>query len=87
MLRKIHRAENDVVVAMPLVYVGGDDILILAAEDFIGKPTPNLMGLLRRDLARLKGLYQVVGKVVALVHRPLPRFVKLYICRFNPAAE
>jgi len=54
--RKIHSTENDMVMAMLLVDVGSNDILILAAEDFIGKLPPDLVGLRIADLARLTGL-------------------------------
>ena len=57
MLRKIHGTENNMVMAMLLVDVGSNDILILAAEDFIGKLPPDLVGLRIADLTRLKGLY------------------------------
>ena len=68
MFRKIHSTENDMVMAMLLVDVGSNDILILAAEDFIGKLPPDLVGLRIADLARLKGLYQMVGEIVAFLH-------------------
>ena len=57
MLRKIHSTENDVVMAMLLVDVSSNDILILAAENFIGKLPSDLVGLHIADLARLKSLY------------------------------
>ena len=41
---------------MIFVYVGGKDKLILAAQDFFCELHADLMGLLRRDLPRLKGL-------------------------------
>ena len=49
-----------------LVYVGGNHIGIFTLQHFIGKLPPDLMGLLRRGFPRFKGLYQVVGQIVAL---------------------
>ena len=85
--RKIHSTENDMVMAMLLVDVGSNDILILAAEDFIGKLPPDLVGLRIADLARLKGLYQMVSEIVAFLHGKQPCFLKLKVCGFHGAAE
>ena len=49
MLRKIHGTENNMVMAMLLVDVSSNDILILAAEDFIGKLPPDLVEMCIRD--------------------------------------
>ncbi len=49
------------------VYVGGQDELIPAAQDFPRQLHADLMGLLRRDLPRLKGLDQVSAQVRSLV--------------------
>ena len=87
MLRKIHGTENDVIMAMLLVDVGGDDILILATENFIGKLPPNLVGLRIADLTRLKGLYQMVSEIVAFLHGKQTCFFKLKVCGFHGAAE
>lgn len=75
------------VMAMLLVDVGSNDILILAAEDFIGKLPPDLVGLRIADLARLKGLYQLVSEIVAFLHGKQPCFFKLKVCGFHGAAE
>ena len=72
---------------MFLVNVGSNDILILAAEDFIGKLPPDLVGLRIADLTRLKGLYQVVGEIVAFLHGKQPCLFKLKVCGFHGAAE
>ena len=45
------------------VYVGGQDKLIPAAQDLPCQLHADLMGLLRRDLPRLKGLDQVTAQV------------------------
>ena len=52
---------------MFFVYMGGKHKLILAAQDFFCKLHADLMGLLRRDLPRLKGLDQVAAQVRSLV--------------------
>ena len=55
-IREADRIENQVVMDVILVYVGGKYKFILAAQDFFCKLHTNFMGLLRRDLSRLKGL-------------------------------
>ena len=85
MLCKIHSTENDVIMAMLLVDVGSDDILILAAENFIDKLPPDLVGLCIADLTRLKGLYQMVSEIVAFLHGKQPWFFKLKVCGFSTA--
>ena len=65
----IHGAENDVVMQVALVNVGGNHIGVFALQHFIGKLPPDLMGLLRCGFPRFKGLYQVVGQIVALLVR------------------
>ena len=87
MFRKIHSTENDMVMAMLLVDVSSNDILILAAEDFIGKLPSDLVGLRIADLTRLKGLYQMVSEIVAFLHSKQPCFFKLKVCGFHGAAE
>ena len=47
--------------------VGGQDKLIPAAQDLPCQLHADLMGLLRRDLPRLKGLDQVAAQVRSLV--------------------
>ena len=86
MLGKIHGAENNVVMHMTFIYVGGYDILVLAPKYFIGKLLADGMGFFIVHFSRLKGLYQMVGKVVALVHCPLPGFLKFNVRCFNSAA-
>lgn len=55
------------VMNMILVYMGGKHKFILATQDFFCKLHADLMGLLRRDLPRLKGLDQVAAQVRSLV--------------------
>ena len=54
-------------VNMIPVYVGGQNELILAAQDLPCQLHADLMGLLRRDLPRLKGLDQAAAQVRSLV--------------------
>ena len=68
MIRKADRIENQVIMNMIFVYVGAKDKLILAAQDFFCKLHADLMGLLRRDLPRLKSLDQVAAQVCSLVN-------------------
>ena len=64
---KADRIENQVVMNMIFVYVGGKDKLILAAQDFFCKFHAYFMGLFRRNLPRLKGLDQMATQVRFLV--------------------
>ena len=66
-IRKADRIENQVVMNMIFVYVGGKHELIPAAQDFFCKLHADLMGLFRCDLPRLKGLDQVTAQVRSLV--------------------
>ena len=66
-IRKADRIENQVVMDVIPVYVGGKDKLILAAQYFLCKLHTDLMGFLRRDLTGLKGLDQVAAQVRPLV--------------------
>ena len=66
-IRKADGIENQVVMNMIPVYVSGQDELIPAAQDLPCQLHADLMGLLRRDLPRLKGLDQVTAQVRSLV--------------------
>ena len=54
---------------MAFVYVGSKHIGIFALQHFVGKLPPDLMGLFRCGFARLKGLYQGGGQIVAFLER------------------
>ena len=82
LVRHIHGAENDVVMQMALVNVGGNYIGVLALQHFIGKLPPDLVGLLRRGFPRFKGLYQVMCQIVSLLVRLIQQHLKFYIRRF-----
>ncbi len=66
-IRKADGVENQVVMDVIPVYVGGQNKLIPAAQDFFCKLHAYFMGLFRRDLPRLKGLDQVATQVRSLV--------------------
>lgn len=44
LVHHIHGAKNDVIMQMPLIYVGGDYIGIFPAQHFIGKPAARSRG-------------------------------------------
>ena len=67
MIRKADCIENQVIMNMIFVYVGGKYKFVLAAQDFFCKLHADLMGLFRRDLSRLKGLDQVTAQIRSLV--------------------
>ena len=66
-IRKADGVEDQVVMDVIPVYVSGQDKLIPAAQDLPRQLHADLMGLLRRDLPRLKGLDQVTAQVRSLV--------------------
>ena len=66
-IRKADGIEDQVVMDVIPVYVGGQDKLIPAVQDLPCQLHADLMGLLRRDLPRLKGLDQVAAQVRPLV--------------------
>ena len=66
-IRKADGVEDQVIMDVIPVYVGGQDKLIPAAQNFFCQLHADLMGLLRRDLPRLKGLDQVTAQVRSLV--------------------
>ena len=60
--------------------------MTLATKYFIGKLLANSMGFFVVHFSLLKSLYQMVGKVIALAHCPLARFLKFNVCYFDSAA-
>ena len=58
---EIDRAENNVVMDMPLVNVSSQNIFVLTFGYCVGKLPPDLMGFLIVHFPRRKGLYQVKG--------------------------
>ena len=85
-IRKADRIKNQVVMNMIFVYMGGKHKFILAAQYFFCKLHPDLMGLLRRDLPRLKGLNQVAARVRSLVDGVSAGLGKFDIRGFGGAA-
>ena len=61
MVYKVDRAKNHMVMDMPLVYVGSQNIFVLPLCYRVGKLTTYLMRLFIADFPRLKGLHEVVG--------------------------
>ena len=61
------RIENQMVVNMPFINMGGKYKLVLATQYFFCQLHSNLMGILGGDLSRLKGLDQVAAQVRTLV--------------------
>ena len=64
---KADRIENQVVMNVVFVYVGGEDKFIFAAQDLPRQLHADPVGFLRRDLPRLKRLDEVPAQVRALV--------------------
>ena len=85
-IRKADRIENQVVMNMIFVYMGGKYKLILSAQDFFCKLYADLMGLFRRSLPRLKGLDQVATQVRSLVNSMAAGLGKFDIRSFGGAA-
>ena len=64
---KADRIENQVVMNVVFVYVGGEDKFIFAAQDLPRQLHADPVGFLRRDLPRFKRLDEVPAQVRALV--------------------
>ena len=58
---EIDRTKNHMVMDMPLVYVGSQNIFVLPLCYRVGKLPPDFMRLFIADFPRLKGLHEVVG--------------------------
>ena len=65
--REIHRTKYDVVMDMPLVYVGSQYILIFTAKNLVRKLLSYAVGFLIADLSGRKRLYQMMSAVIPLV--------------------
>ena len=72
---------------MALVNVGRQHIGVLALQNLVGQPPPDLVGLLRRGLAGSKGLYQVVAQVVPFLDGLGKQHFKFYVRRFIGTAK
>ena len=81
------RIENQMVVNMSLINMGGKYKLVLATQYFFCQLHSDLMGFLGGDLPRLKGLDQVAAQMRALVNGMAARPFKFNIGGFGGAAE
>ena len=68
---------------MPFIYVGGKDKLILPPQHLLGQLHPDLMGLFRCGLPRLKSLYQVAAQVRSLINGMAAGPGKFYVSTFR----
>ena len=87
MIRKADGIEYQVVMDVIPVHVGGQDELIPAVQDLPCQLHADLMGLLRRDLPRLKGLDQVAAQVRSLVDGVAAGPCKFNVGGFRGAAK
>ena len=81
------RIENQVVMDVIPVYVGGEDEFILAAQDLPRQLHADPMGLLRRNLPRFKCLDEMAAQVRALVDGMAAGPCKFDVCGLRSAAE
>ena len=81
------RVTDQMVMHMAFVYMGGQDKFIFAAQELPCKLHPNLVGFLRRHLARLKRLDEMPPQVVSLVDGVAAGPGKFYIRGFGGTAE
>ena len=81
-VNKIDRTKNDMVMDMPFVYVGSQDVFMLSLCYRVGKLFSDFMGFLIIYFPRLKGLYQMVGEIVSLIYGLCKRKSELNVCRF-----
>ena len=79
--------ENQVIMDVIPVYVGGEDKLILSAQDLPRQLHADPVGLLRRDLPRFKGLDEMSAQVRALVDGMAAGPCKFNIGGLHGAAE
>ena len=68
MVYKIHGIENQMIVDVTLIGMCRKHIFVLAFEDLICKFLSDFMGDFRRDFSRLKGLDNVSGFDLYIVH-------------------
>ena len=81
------RIENQMVVNMPLINMGGKYKLVLTTQYFFCQLHPDLMGFLCGDFPGLKGLDQVAAQVCALVDGMAACPFKFNVGGFGGAAE
>lgn len=71
-INKADRIENQMIVDMPLVDVGGKYILVLTAQYFLRKLYTDFMGFFGGNFSRFKRLNQMAAQVGALVNGLAP---------------
>ena len=84
---KADRIENQVVMNVVFVYVGGEDKFIFAAQDLPRQLHADPVGFLRRDLPRFKRLDEVPAQVRALVDSMAAGPGKFDVGGFSGTAE
>ena len=60
-VNKVDRTKNDMVMDMPFVYVGSQDVFMLSLCYRVGKLFSDCVGFLTVHLSRFKRLYQMKG--------------------------
>jgi hypothetical protein len=85
-VHEVDGAKYDVIMHMAFINVRRQYIFILPFGGFISKPLSYFVRLFRRNFAGVKGLYQMMGKVAALVYCLGQGKAKLNISRFMGAA-
>lgn len=86
-VNKIDRTKNDMVMDMPFIYVGSQDVFMLSLCYCVGKLFSDSVGFLIIYFSRLKGLYQMVGEIVHFLYGLCKRKSKLNVCRFIAAPK
>ena len=84
---KADRIENQVIMDVIPVYVGGKDKFIFAAQDLPRQLHADPVGLLRRDLPRFKRLDEMSAQVRALVDGMAAGPCKFNVGSLRGAAE
>ena len=87
MVGEADRIEDQMIMNMSLINMGGKYKLVLATQYFFCQLQPNLMGFCGGDLSRLKGLDQVAAQVRALVDGMAARPFKFNVGGLSSAAE
>ena len=87
MVGEADHIENQMVVNMSLVNMGGKYKLVLATQYFFCQLHPDLMGFLGGDLPRLKGRDQVAIQVCAFVDGMAARPAELNVGGFGGASK
>lgn len=81
------RVENQVIMDMIPVYVGGEDKLILSAQDLLRQLHADPVGFLRRNIPRFKRLDEMPAQVRALVDGMAAGPCKFNVGGFRGAAK